>query len=302
MGHMLLLMVALAAAPAPDTKPGSTFRECADCPEMIVVPAGRFTIGSPANEPGRGADEGPQVPVEIGAPFAVSRSEITRGQYEAFLKASGRAISGNCITDRRKQGQWEPDAATNLRDPGYPQGGDHPVACVTWHDAKAYAAWLSATTGATYRLLSEAEWEYVARAGSTTAYPWGDKAADGCGYMNGTDASFRAKYAKLPYADDFGTCDDGALNTAPVGSYKPNAFGVHDMIGNVGEWVEDCTVPSYEGLPTDGTPRVGTCAKRVVRGGSWGTIARQLRSAERLNYAPTDADDSIGIRVAREPR
>ena len=299
MRYALLLMAELATVPATDPKPRSTFRDCAHCPEMIVVPAGRFLIGSPSGERGRGADEGPQTPIEIRAPFAIGRFEITRGQYEAFLKASGRTISGDCITDRKKPGEWEPDAATNLRDPGYPQKDDHPVACVTWNDAKAYAAWLSATTGAAYRLLSEAEWEYVARAGSTTAYPWGDNAAEGCGYMNGTDATFRAKYAKLPYADDFGTCDDGALNTAPVGSYKANGFGVHDMIGNVGEWVEDCTVPTYQGLATDGAPRGGTCAKRVVRGGSWGTIARQLRVAERLNYAPTDADDSIGIRVAR---
>lgn len=299
MNYALMLAAGVASLPPSGPVPGSAFRECDRCPEMVVVPAGRFVIGSPSDEPGRAADEGPRTPIAIGTPFAVSRFEVTRGQYQAFLEASGRAISGNCITDRRELGQWQPDARTNLQDPGFPQADNHPVVCVTWHDARAYAAWLSAATGATYRLLSEAEWEYVARAGTATAYPWGERAEDGCGYMNGTDATFRAKYAALPYAGDFGTCDDGTLNTAPVGSYRANAFGLHDMIGNVGEWVEDCTVPTYAGLATDGAARGGTCTKVVVRGGSWGTIARQLRVAERLNYAPTDADDSIGIRVAR---
>lgn len=301
--HALFLIAALSVAPpaAATARVGSTFRECPECPEMIVVPAGRFTIGSPASEPGRGADEGPQTEIEISSPLAVSRHEVTRGQYEAFVRATRRAISGNCITDRRKSGDWKPDPPTNFRDPGYTQTDKHPVACVTWDDAKAYAGWLNSKTGATYRLLSEAEWEYLARAGSTTAYPWGEKAAGGCAFMNGTDATFRKKYSHLPYVkSELEACSDGVLNTAPVGSYRPNAFGIHDMIGNVGEWVEDCSAASYEGIDTKATPRTGDCAKHVVRGGSWGTIARQLRSAERLNYAPTDADDSIGIRVARE--
>ena len=301
----LVLIAALAAnpvsAPAKDAAVGSTFRDCAECPEMIVAPAGRFTLGSPASEAGRGADEGPQTVIEISSPLAVSRHEITRGQYEAFVRVTKRGVSGNCITDRRKSGDWKPDPQTNYRDPGYAQTRGHPVACVTWNDAKAYAAWLSSMTGKTYRLLSEAEWEYLARAGSTTAYPWGDSVADGCAFMNGTDATFRKKYSHLPYVkSELEACSDGALNTAPVGSYRPNAFGIYDMIGNVGEWVEDCTHPSYEGLDRNAAPRGGDCPKRVVRGGSWGTIARQLRVAERLNYAPTDADDSIGIRVARE--
>ena len=291
----------LALSPATESMPpGGRFEDCPDCPEMIVIPAGEFTLGSTAAEKGRGADEGPQQRIRIAARFAVSRFEIRRSEYEAFVKATGHPVGANCITDRRKKGDWKPDAATSLRDPGFTQAGDHPVVCVSWNDAKAYAAWLSARTGQAYRLLSEAEWEYVARAGSTSPYPWGDKPADGCAFMNGTDKTFRGKYPALSYVEDLG-CDDGALNTAPVGSYRANAFGVHDMIGNVSEWVEDCSGP-YDAKRTDGSPRTGDCAKRVVRGGSWGTIARQLRSAERLNYAPTDLDDSIGIRVARTLR
>ena len=294
----ILMAVLLGAAPAGELKPGTSFRDCADCPEMIVVPTGSFTMGSPATEAGRGTDEGPQRRVDIPKPFAVSRLEVSRAQYEAFLRATTRPVGGNCITDRRKQGDWKPDPETNLRNPGFTQADNHPVVCISWNDAKAYVAWLNSKTEGGYRLLSEAEWEYVARAGSTTAYPWGDEPSDGCAFMNGTDRTFRAKYPALTYVQDLG-CDDGALKTAPVGSYRANAFGVHDMIGNVGEWVEDCSAPSYEGLDSTPAPRTGDCVKRVVRGGSWGTIARQLRVAERLNYAPTDLDDSIGIRVAK---
>lgn len=299
MNLMLMVVMLGGAAPAGDFKVGSTFRDCPDCPEMIVVPAGSFLMGSPESEAGRGADEGPQRRVEIPRPFAVSRFEITRAQYDSFLRATSHPVGGNCITDRRKAGDWRPDAETNLRDPGFPQGDHHPVVCVSWNDARAYVAWLNSKTLGGYRLLSEAEWEYVARAGSITAYPWGGKPSDGCAFMNGTDRSFRAKYPTLDYVQELG-CDDGALNTAPVGSHRPNAFGVHDMIGNVGEWVEDCSTDSYEGLDSTPAPRTGNCSKRVVRGGSWGTIARQLRTAERLRYAPTDVDDSIGIRVARD--
>jgi formylglycine-generating enzyme required for sulfatase activity len=171
---------------------------------------------------------------------------------------------------------------------------------VSWTDANAYASWLGKTSGHPYRLLSEAEWEYAARAGSATAYPWGDAAADGCSYMNGTDQTARKKYAHLAYVDDFGTCDDHALNTAPVGSYKSNAFGLYDMIGNVGEWTSACSTKAYTPGMVDAPLTSAPCDRRVVRGGSWGNIARQLRSAERVNQPPTGRDDSIGIRVARD--
>jgi len=267
---------------------------------MIVVPAGQFTMGSPNTEPGRGSDEGPQRTVTIAAPFAVSRFEITRDQFEHFVWATGHRISGGCITDRRHVGEWLPDAGTTYRDPGYAQTSKHPVACVSWHDAKAYAGWLETLTGAHYRLLSEAEWEYAARAGSAAAFPWGPDAARGCRFMNGTDLTARRKYASLDYVGEFGSCDDGKLNTARVGSYLPNRFGLFDMIGNVGEWVEDCSGPYPRG--TDSAAVEGACEKRVVRGGSWGTIARQLRVAERVNQRATDLDDSIGIRVAVDLR
>lgn len=262
--------------------PGQILRHCADCPELVVIPAGRFQIGSPETEVGRGADEGPRQWIRIDRPFAVGRTEVARAQYVAFVADTGHPISGNCITDRRKPGDWQPDPQTNFQDPGFAQTGDHPVVCVSWNDAKAYIAWLSKRTDKPYRLLSEADWEYVARANSTTSYPWGNDAAEGCRHMNGTDRTTKAKYSHLDYLDTFGSCDDGYLNTAPVGSFQPNKFGLYDMIGNVGEWVQDCTGP-YGDRRESAAPVEVTCAKRVVRGGSWGTIARQLRSAERLN-------------------
>ena len=263
---------------------------------MIVVPAGSFTIGSPPGETGRADDEGPGRTVRIAHPFAASRFEITRGQYAEFARATRTPVGGGCITDRRRPGDWQPDEASDFRDPGFAQTDKHPVICVTWDEARAYIAWLNRRTSGGYRLPTEAEWEYLARAGSITAYPWGPSADTGCAFMNGTDATARAKYPAIETV----ACNDGALNTAPVGSYRPNAFGLHDMIGNTGEWIEDCVTPSYAELPGDGRAAKGDCARRMVRGGSWGTIPRQLRSAERIRYVPSTRDDSIGIRVVKD--
>jgi len=297
-----VLGLAVPAAAAPSRlAAGAHFRDCVGCPEMIVVPAGNFIIGSPADETGRRDDEGPQVPIRITQPFAVARTEVTRRQYQAFLRATHRPVSGNCMTDRRKPGTWAFDPQTNFRDPGFAQTDEHPAACITWHDAKAYVAWLNARTGGGYRLLSEAEWEYVARAGSTTAYPWGASIDRGCTHMNGFDQVIVARKGDLYKAEPvpFAKCSDGYLNTSPVGSFAANAFGVYDMIGNLSEWVEDCATQSYAAMKPDGTAAGADCAKHMVRGGSWGTQPRQLRSAERIRYSPTDVDDSIGIRVAK---
>ena len=280
---------------------GQVFRDCDTCPEMIGVPADSFTIGSPPEEPGRREDEGPQREIRIDRAFAVGKYEVTRSQYEAFLRDTKHPVSGGCVTDRRNPGKWAPDAETNFRDPGFIQSDDHPAACVSWNDAKAYLGWLNRKTGGGYRLLTEAEWEYVARAGSTAAFPWGASIDDGCVHMNGYDQVSLAKKGDLYKGEavPFAACSDGYLNTAPVGSFRPHRFGVHDMIGNLGEWVEDCATISYAALRPDGTHDDGDCSKRMVRGGSWGTQPRQLRSAERIRYSPTDVDDSIGIRVAK---
>jgi formylglycine-generating enzyme required for sulfatase activity len=285
----------------PKPPAGEGFQDCEMCPEMIVIPAGTFVIGSPSTEQGRQPDEGPQRQVRIDRPFAVGKYEVSRSQYDAFLGDTGHKVSGGCVTDRRKAGNWASDERTNVHDPGFEQAADHPVACVSWDDAVAYIAWLNTKSGGGYRLLSEAEWEYVARAGSDTAYPWGPSIHDGCTFMNGFDTSILKKKGNLYESEvtPFAACSDGFVNTSPVGSFKPNAFGVHDMIGNLGEWVADCASSSYSSLEIDGISKGGDCSKRLVRGGSWGTQPRQLRSAERIRYNPTDVDDSIGIRVAK---
>ena len=258
-------------------------------------------IGSPPGEAGRRDDEGPQKEIRIAHPFAVGRYEVSRRQYEAFLRETSHPISGNCMTDRRQPGTWALDPATNFRDPGFPQTDDHPAACVSWNDAKAYVGWLNRKTDGGYRLLTEAEWEYLARAGSTAPYPWGASIHDGCTHMNGYDKVIMDKKGDLYKGEavSFANCSDGYLNTSPVGTYTPNAFGIYDMIGNLGEWIEDCSTQSYEAMRADGASEAGDCSKRMVRGGSWGTMPRQLRSAERTRYDPTAVDDSIGIRVAK---
>lgn len=297
---------AVATAPGPVERPpatlgpGEKFRECGVCPEMIVVPPGKFAMGSPPDEAGRGDDEGPQQEVRIEHAFAVGRYEVTRRQYEAFLRDTGYPVSGECVTDRRKPGQWAPDPQTNFNDPGFEQAADHPAACVSWNDAKAYIGWLNQKTAGGYRLLTEAEWEYAARAGTSTAYPWGISIDDGCAHMNGFDRVILKRKGDLYKGEPvpFAECSDGYLNTAPVGSFRPNAFGLHDMIGNLAEWVEDCSTQSYASSEA-GDAQTSDCSKRMVRGGSWGTQPRQLRSAERIRYLPSDVDDSIGIRVAK---
>lgn len=261
---------------------------------MVVIPAGTAILGAATDDPFRNADELPERRLAISEPFAVSRYEITRDQYEAFVRTTNPPVGGDCLTDRRKRGDWQIDANTSFRDPGFAQAGNHPVACVNWDEAQAYIAWLNAQTSGGYRLLTEVEWEYVARGGAlqNLVYPWGNDAAQGCPFANVFDRSMMATYASIDTSgykvfDPMG-CEDGLLNTSPVGSLKPNAFGVYDIIGNVAEWVADC----FD----------ATCARRLIKGGSWGSLAHNVRIAERIPYAPTHRDDSIGIRVARTLR
>ena len=181
------------------------------------------------------------------------------------------------------------------RNPGFSQTGSYPVVCVNWNDAKAYVAWLSKKTGKNYRLLSEAEWEYVARAGTTTRFHFGDGETDLCGYANAADRSTSFFWRNK-------SCSDGVgAKTAEVGRYKPNKFGLHDVHGNVYEWVEDCYVDSYRGASTDGKARssTGRCGSRVLRGGSWYVKPLVLRSAYRNWYEPVDRYSNGGFRVAR---
>lgn len=274
--------------------PGRLFRDCAGCPEMVVVPPGRFSMGSPDADTERWSAEreGPVHAVEIARAFAVGRYEITRAQFAVFAMETGFSARG-CY--RWTGTAWTNDEALDWRNPGYFQGEDEPVVCVSWADAKAYARWLAAKTGKPYRLLSEAEWEYAARAGTTTSRFWGDSADNGCAYANLGDRSMRDGLGMTPWAD----CDDGYVRSAPVGRFLPNAFGLHDMLGNVWEWTEDCWHEGYQGAPTDGSAWTEVdCQRRTNRGAAWNSHPRNVRSSNRGSYAPLPYE-SVGFRVAR---
>lgn len=277
--------------------PGSMFRDCEQCPEMVVIPAGSFTMGSPEKEIGHGRDEEPLHAVEVPAPFAVGRFEVTRDEFGVFVDETGRDGMG-CQTWDKETKERVMSETGSWRNPGFEQADRHPVVCVNWEDAKAYAAWLSDRTGQQYRLLTEAEWEYAARAGTTTARFWGDAQDQACAHANVHDLSGR-KTNKFRWAPHF--CDDGFGWTAPVGSFPANGFGLHDMLGNVWEWTEDCWHDNYEDAPdvsrawADG----GNCEYRVIRGGGWTDPPRSARAADRAAEIAAKRNDPIGFRLAR---
>jgi formylglycine-generating enzyme required for sulfatase activity len=286
---------AQAAEPAASTGPNE-FRDCPDvCPAMVRIPAGRFQMGSasPYAEP----DEKPVHAVTVPA-FAAGAYEVTQAEFAAFVAATGFTAPPGCLTDRPPGNQFGfyPDAT--WREPGLPTGDRLPVVCVNWADANAYTAWLSKKTGHRYRLLSEAEWEYAARAGTTTDFWWGDSPDAVCANANGVDVSAKARYPRWAAVD----CDDGQVVAAPAGSFRPNPFGLYDMSGNVMEWTADCYEGDYDAQPRDGRAyEVKGCFRRVLRGGSWGTGIWQLRSAARFHIiAPTLRGGDVGFRVARD--
>ena len=277
--------------------PGRVFRDCKGCPEMVVVPAGSFAMGSPASEEGRRDYEGPQHRVTIGRPFAVGKYEVTRSEFERFVAATGHSMGDSCWT--YEDGDWKGRTDRGWRNPGYRQDGGHPAVCVSWDDAKAYVSWLSRKTGHRYRLLSEAEWEYAARAGSGAARHWGNDGAGQCRHANGADSALRNHYSDWKWRT--ATCNDGYVHTSPAGSFPSNTFGLHDMLGNVWEWAEDCWRDSYSGVPSDGSVWTtgGDCSARVLRGGSWVSRPGSLRSALRNGNSTGDRYYYLGFRVSR---
>jgi formylglycine-generating enzyme required for sulfatase activity len=275
-------------------KPKDIFKECAACPEMVVVPAGSFTMGSPANEAGRSDHEGPQHPVTIAQRFAVGKFAVTVDQFAAFVADTRRDTGSTCRT--LEGGKMEERQGRSWRDPGFAQTGSNPVACINFGDAEAYVDWLSAKTGKIYRLMAEAEWEYAARAGMTTRFSFGDDEKDLCRHGNGTDLAAKRSIAGLGPS---GACTDGYAYTAPSGTFLPNAFGLFDMHGNVRQWTQDCGHASYAGAPADGSAWISPdCATRIQRGGAWGYRPANLRSAYRDAIEPTLRRNFTGFRVA----
>ncbi len=289
---------AAIAAPVlgPGQRPGAfaAFRDCADCLDMVALPGGTFTMGSPKTDPWRERDEN-QVRVTLPR-FAISRFPVTRGQYAAFAAATGRGAEGGCVTDRAKTGAWAVDPLGTWRDPAFAQDDSHPVVCVDWDDARAYAAWMKARTGRDYRLPSEAEYEYANRAGTKTTYFWGPDANTGCAHANIADAAAKRAFPRWITA----TCDDGYERTSPVGHFAPNPWGLFDITGNVWSWTADCYASDHASNPRDGRPYAPAhCDRRVIRGASWYFSPWDARAASRDFDAPTYRDGDLGFRLAR---
>lgn len=278
-------------------------------PTMVVIKPGRFEMGSPNDEEGRSDDEGPRHAVTIPKPFAISRCEITIGQFRQFvedtdyhqgkvyLTTAERSGKGCYVWD--KEASWQQQSDRNWKNPGFEQVDDHPVVCVSWDDAQAYVKWLSHRTGAAYRLPTEAEWEYAARGGTTTARYYQDDLQ--CDYANGLGQEGKS------IADSgwvLAECSDGHVYTAPVASYAGNQFGLFDMLGNVWEWTQDCWHGNYNNAPNNGSAWLekdsGDCGRRVVRGGSWLIYPQYLRSAFRNWFNSVDSFFNLGFRIARD--
>jgi formylglycine-generating enzyme required for sulfatase activity len=258
----------LSASAEHALKPKDSFKECEQCPEMVVVPAGSFTMSSPQSEPKREPFEGSQHRVTISFPFAVGRFAVTFDEWDA------------CVADGGCNG-YKPN------DHGWGRGR-LPIINVSWNDAKAYVAWLSHKTGKSYRLLSEAEREYITRAGTMTPFWWGSSISTQQANYNGN------------YVYNNGLKGEYRQKTVPVDSFAPNPWGLYQVHGNVMEWAEDCWNDSYRGAPTDGSAWTsGNCDRHVLRGGAWDSLPQFLRSADRRWDITARRFTIIGFRVGR---
>lgn len=288
-GSAAMLILAALALLEPAVA-NETFRDCADCAEMVVVPAGGFTMGSP---PAEGISvAGPESHLGyLGRPrhevavssFAIGRYDVTRAEFAAFVASSGYDAA-----------RCEPGG---LLAPRSAETDRHPATCISWQDAQAYIRWLSAKTGKPYRLPSEAEWEYAARAGTTTPWFWGEDRFRACDFANIGDLSMREG---MPDHSGTDLCRDGSAFASPVGSFRPNGWGLYDMAGDVWQWTADCWHASYDGAPSDGSAWMAeACDKHPLRGGAWNMNVYHVRSANR-NFDGADIrTDRTGFRLAR---
>ncbi len=276
-----------------------------NAPELVVIPLGSFQMGSPENEPDRKSNEGPRFAVRIQRGFALARSEVTVGQFRAFVEATGYTPSSvqngsSTIYDERSGSMTARSGVTWQSDHnGRSAAAETPVVHVSWVDAKAYADWLSQQTGKSYRLPSEAEFEYVLRAGTQTRYPWGE--GNPTRLVGNLTGDGDRSDTRRNWVNAFPEYSDGYWGPAPIRSYEANRFGIHDINGNVSEWVEDCWHDNYQRAPSDGSAWVNPgCNRRVIRGGSWASSPDQARSAFRLTASPTTTNARLGFRVARD--
>ena len=288
-------LLVLASAALAQDQPGREFRECPECPEMVGIPAGRFVMGSPANEAGRFEAEGPQRLVSVRA-FALAKYPVSSREFLAFLRATGHRPSP--CNSALGLG-WKIPGRGLANAPHDQEPPDWPAVCLDWRDARAYVAWINGLARAAnprltrdpYRLPSEAEWEYAARAGTSTARWWGNDIGSNNANCNGCGSVYDRKLL------------------APVHAFKPNPHGLYGMLGNAWQWVEDCWHPTYAGAPADGGVWAGgDCSRHVLRGGSWSNLPAFVRAATR-SAAPNNSDDSnvfsdyssmAGFRLARD--
>jgi formylglycine-generating enzyme required for sulfatase activity len=262
------------------------FKDQPLAPEMVVIPKGRFIMGSQAAEEGRDDAEGPQHTIAIGAPFALARYAVTLAEFGAFLEATGHVMPNEMFTFENKR--WESRKDRSFRNPRFVQTPRHPVVGVSWNDAAAYCQWLSKTTGKGYRLPSESEWEYACRAGTETPFWWGASISTEDANYNGNDV----------YGD--GSKGQYRKGTMPVESFQPNPWGLYQMHGNLWEWCADDWHENFHDAPDDGRVwQGGDETRRVLRGGSWGDCPRYLRAAKRIRYPSVNRSYIIGFRVAR---
>lgn len=299
---LIAAIVVSAGAEAAPLKPGDIVKDCERCPEMVMVPAGKFRMGTPVGTPiNNETGEMPPVPMTIPKPFLLGRTELTRGEFEVFARETKFEPKILCRVWNRARMRYVDDPNRSWREPGVPKNptAKHPISCVNWHESKAYAAWLAARTGKAYRLPTEAEWEYAARAGSDALYPWGDNPGGACKTANIYDISARKV---TPQAWPHAACVDDFPDVAPVASLQPNAFGLYDMIGNVWEFAEDCATKSHIGRPPDGRAWTwqGGCKRIIQRGGGWFTSTERSRPGYHGDATATDHFDFGGFRVARD--
>ncbi|MCY1411603.1 Hercynine oxygenase [compost metagenome] len=273
----LLINALPGVANASAKTPGTVFKDCNDCPEMVVLPAGSFTMGTPEDEVGRQPDEGPMHQVTFHNPFAISRHFVLVKQWNAFLKDTGYQMP---------DGDTRPGRECKAGKPRYPQGPTQPAVCMDLPEAQAYIAWLSKKTGKVYRLVSESVREYAARAGSTGPFPFP--------FDEGKP------YSIAKHANTYGA-EDGYNYTSPAGAFAPNAFGVYDMHGNVAEFVADCAHDNYKGAPTDGSAWTEpNCELMRMRGNDYTEAPIWSRSGNRNTIFATDRGDWLGFRVVRD--
>ena len=278
-------------------------RDCAQCPEMVSLPAGAFVMGATPdeNDDDYGSSK-PQVRVTLSNAFAIGKYEVTRQEFAAFVTATGHRPLPGCFA-RRSDGEWERQPSLSWRNPGFAQTDRDPVVCVSSADARAYAEWLRRITGRNYRLPTEAEWEYAARGGSPAARYWGSDPSAACRHANGPDLTQADAFNHTGDQDYFFQCADGHVHTAPVGQFAPNAFGLYDMLGNVWEWTDDCWTTSHAGAPGTGDRRRdGDCRMRVVRGGGWNYGHVAVHAAFREGEDFQQRGGHLGFRVVRDQR